>query len=107
MGNSGGNERAVEHCQRYTRLIHASAVSNGMYVFYANQAGRSGPASLCGLAFSMNPQGELVDCCAGREGMVVTEVSRQAIRKARQPHGEVSLAKVRPEAYAHPRIVHD
>ncbi|NQT11255.1 MAG: carbon-nitrogen hydrolase family protein, partial [Planctomycetes bacterium] len=39
VGNSGGPERAADHLKRYTRLIHASAAANGMYVLYCNQSG--------------------------------------------------------------------
>lgn len=105
VGCSGTADQAPIQRDAYTKLIHAWSVANGMYVFYANQVGKSGPAELCGLAFSVDPKGQLIDCLMAREGILVSEVSRAKILNARKDGDPANVWKVRPEAYANPLIV--
>ena len=82
-----------------TELI--AAVANGLYIFYADQ---SGPDRMS-LAFSQDLRGKVVDLCTVREGLVVTAVSRDAIRRARAGGDPTNLWEIRPEAYANVRAV--
>jgi len=97
----GTQEGAVAGMKEYSSLMRVSAVANALYIFYADQVG---PDRLS-LAFSMNLRGDVVDSCCAREGLVVTEVSREAIQKARSGGDPTNVSRVRPEVYADPRIV--
>ena len=105
VGNSGSDDAAARQRNMYSRLMCGFAAANGLYVFYCNQAGRSGKASLCGLAFSMDPRGDLLDSSAGGEGMVVTSVSRELVQDLRELAQTVTLRKLRPDVYSNPLIV--
>ena len=76
---------ALQACFELTKprivamVLPARAVDNALYIFYANQAGKSGNAWFPGLAFAINPNGQFIDEHAPVEGMIVTEVSRDLI----------------------------
>ncbi len=54
-----------------------------MYIFYANQSGKSAPNWFPGLALAMDPHGQLIGEHLPTEGMLVTEASKQALAEAR------------------------
>ena len=62
------------------------SAQSGLYIFYANQAGKSGPSWFPGLVLVTDPHGQLVAEHLPTEGMVVTEVSRD-VRAAACPMG--------------------
>ena len=97
-------EQAAEHRHLADQVLPARAVDNALYIFYANQAGKSGNAWFPGLAFAIDPNGQSVDEHAPDEGMIVTEVSREVIDKARSS-GCFTANEARPELYASPQIV--
>jgi N-carbamoylputrescine amidase len=101
VGCSGGPEDARRQRDTYARLMHASAVANAMYIFYANQVGEE----YAGLAFSCDPDGEIIDSCIAREGMIITEVVRERIRAPREGGDPANVFRLRPDAYANPLIV--
>ena len=84
--------------------IKETIVDNALYIFYANQAGKSGNAWFPGLAFAIDPNGQFIDEHAPVEGMIVTEVSRELIEKARSS-GCFTANEARPDLYASPQIV--
>ncbi len=97
-------EQATEHRQLAAQVLPARAVDNALYIFYANQAGKSGNAWFPGLAFAIDPNGQFIDEHAPLEGMIVTEVSRDFIEAARSS-GCFTANEARPELYASPQIV--
>ena len=58
------------------------SAQSGLYIFYANQAGKSGPAWFPGLVLVTDPHGRLVAEHLPTEGMVVTETSRRLLAAA-------------------------
>lgn len=97
-------EQAAHHRHLAAQVLPARAVDNALYIFYANQAGRSGNAWFPGLAFAIDPGGQFVDEHSPDEGMTVTEVSRDVIEKARSS-GCFTANEARPELYSSPVIV--
>ena len=97
-------EQAAEHRQLAAQVLPARAVDNALYIFYANQAGKSGNAWFPGLAFAIDPNGQFIDEHAPEEGMIVTEVSRDLIEEARSS-GCFTANEARPDLYASPQIV--
>ena len=81
--------------------MYVCSVANGLYIFYADQVG----PDRMSVAFSQNLHGHVVDCCAGKEGLVVSEVSREAIQKARDGGDPTNLYHIRPDVYANPLVV--
>tara|TARA_Y100000588_G_scaffold361630_1_gene422626 strand:- start:19777 stop:20649 length:873 start_codon:yes stop_codon:yes gene_type:complete len=114
VGASGGSDKvtpeddqtaqAALHRQLAAQVLPARAIDNGLYVFYANQAGKSGRAWFPGLAFAIDPDGRFIHEHAPDEGMIVTEVSREVIDKARSS-GCFTANEARPDVYAAPLIV--
>ncbi len=114
VGGSGGVERvdengdqraqALYHRKLALQLMPARAVDNGLYVFYANQAGKSGNVWFPGLCLAVDPQGEILAEHLPDEGMIVVEVSKKVIANARSGISR-TVARVRPEIYDSPRIV--
>ena len=105
IGEDGGQQaQALYHRKLALQLLPARAVDNGLYVFYANQAGKSGNAWFPGLCLAVDPQGELVAEHLPDEGMIVVEVSRAALVQARSGGG-CTVDHVRPEIYARPRKI--
>lgn len=98
---NGSREGAVASMKEYCGLMRASAVANGLYIFYADQSGRDRAS----LAFSMDLRGDVVDSCCGREGLVATDISRAAIQRARSGCDPTNLWHVRPAAYANTVVV--
>ena len=97
----GTEARAVTYLKEYSGLMRVCAVANGLPIFYADQAG----SDRMSLAFSMDLGGEVVNWCCGREGSVVTEVSRAAIASARSGCDPVNLWHIRPEVYANTVVI--
>ena len=97
-------EQAQHHKAMGMQLLPARAVDNGLYVFYANQAGASGNAQFPGLAFAVDPNGELVAEHLPDEGMIVVEVSREVLAAARSS-GNCTVSEVRPDVYEAPVMV--
>ena len=97
-------EQALYHRELALQLMPARAVDNALYVFYANQCGHSGNAWFPGLCLAVGPQGELLDEHLPDEGLIVVDVSREVVAKARVS-GSCTVGEQRPEIYAHPQIV--
>ena len=77
VGPDGDQTKQAEHHRAlHTKLMRRRSAQSGMYIFYANQAGKSGPAWFPGLVLVTDPHGQLVAEHLPTEGMVVTEVSR-------------------------------
>jgi hypothetical protein len=74
--------------------MYDSAVTNGLYIFFADQCG---PRAMS-LAFSQSPDGSVGEVCAGREGMVLARMSREQIRNARRAETGI-VTRLRPEVY--------
>ena len=83
VGPDGDQTKQAEHHRAlHTTLMRRWSAQSGLYVFYANQAGKSGPAWFPGLVLVTDPHGRLVAEHLPTEGMVVTEVSRRALAAA-------------------------
>ena len=83
VGPDGDQTKQAEHHRAlHTKLMRRWSAQSGMYVFYANQAGKSGPAWFPGVVLVTDPHGQLVAEHLPTEGMVVTEVSRRALAAA-------------------------
>jgi len=114
VGGSGAEDKiredgdqttqALHHKKLATALLPARAIDNGLYIIHANQSGHSGNAWFPGLALAFGPNGELLDEHLPDEGMIVVEVSRDAIEKARAS-ASCTVSDVRPEIYASPVII--
>jgi predicted amidohydrolase len=76
--------QAEAHKALHVKLMKEHAVRSGLYIFYANQAGRSGNDWFPGLALVADPRGQIVGEHLPGEGMLVTEVARNAIRDAQK-----------------------
>ena len=113
VGGSGKDDRvtadgdlrakALYHRELAMQFLPARAVDNGIYVFYANQAGRSGNAWFPGLCLALDPKGYLIDEHLPDEGMIVVDVSRVAVKEAQED--PCALSNLRPEVYADPVLV--
>lgn len=97
-------EQARQHKKEAMDLLPSRAIDNGLYIFYANQAGYSGNAWFPGLALAIAPDGELIDEHLPEEGMIVTKVSRAVIESARSSPS-CTVRQARPEVYATPVVV--
>ena len=83
VGPDGDQSKQAEHHRAlHTKLMRRWSAQSGLYVFYANQAGKSGPAWFPGLVLVTDPQGQLVAEHLPTEGMVVTAVSRGVLAAA-------------------------
>ena len=83
VGPDGDQTKQAEHHRAlHTKLMRRWSAQSGMYVFYANQAGKSGPAWFPGLVLVTDLHGQLVAEHLPAEGMVVTEVSRRVLASA-------------------------
>ena len=97
-------EQAQLHMKMAMDLLPGRAIDNALYIFYANQAGKSGNAWFPGLAFAIDPDGDLIDEHLPDEGMIVCELSRDALEAARSSMS-CTVGTARPEIYAAPVIV--
>lgn len=91
VGQDGDQtKQALAHKALHAKLMKEHSVRSGLYVFYANQAGRSGTDWFPGLALAADPRGQIIGEHVSGEGMLVSEVSRKAVRAARQalPEGK-------------------
>jgi predicted amidohydrolase len=115
VGGSGHTDRIHEdgdqsgqvqaHVDQVMRLLPARAIDNGLYVFFANQAGRSGRAVFPGYCLAVDPMGELVgEHSTGGEGMIVVEVTKQVVEEAKGS-AQCTVGAVRPDVYGSPTIV--
>ena len=83
VGPEGDQTKQAEaHRALHVPLMRRWSAQGGLYIFYANQAGKSGPAWFPGLVLVTDPHGGLVAEHLPTEGMVVTEVSRHALAAA-------------------------
>ena len=83
VGPDGDQTKQAEHHRAlHVKLMRRWSAQSGLYIFYANQAGKSGPAWFPGLVLVTDPHGELVAEHLPTEGMVVTEVSRRDLAAA-------------------------
>lgn len=96
-------KQARMHRDIMMQFMPARAVDNGMYVFSANQAGYSGNAWFPGLCLACDPNGQLIAQHYSGEDMVVVEVSRDMVIKARS--STCAMKGIRPEIYANPVLV--
>jgi len=97
IAGSGGAEKVTPDGDqtdqaKYHRSLHlpkmqAHARRSGVYLFYANQAGRSGNNWFPGLALAVDPLGRLLDEHLPAEGMTVTEVSKEVLASVRGSGG--------------------
>jgi len=86
-------KQAEFHRNLHMKFLPTRASSSRMYVFYANQAGRSGDYWYPGLALALDPHGKLVGEHRPTEGMIVTDISKKLLAKARR---QPAKAKGRP-----------
>ena len=102
----GGDQaaQARSHKELSMKILPSRAVDNGMYVIKANQSGKSGNAWFPGLALALDPDGELIAEHMPDEGMIVVEVSREAIRKARASLS-CTVDAARPAIYQTPLLI--
>ena len=102
----GGDQtdQAKGHKDLNMKILPSRAVDNGMYVIKANQSGKSGNAWFPGLALALDPDGELIAEHMPDEGMIVVEVSREAIRKARTSLS-CTVEEARPAIYQSPVLI--
>jgi len=101
----GDQTRQAEYHKMLTmQLAPARAVDNGMYYFYANQAGTSGLAHFPGLALAVDPFGKLLDEHLPTEGMTVTEISKKTVAAARRSIS-CTCDQLRPHIYEDPLAV--
>ena len=102
------NRRAAEiseqHKQLFMKVLPARAMDNGIYVFYTNQSGMSGNAWFPGLCLAIDPAGNVAGEQLLDEGMVVVDVSRQALSAARSAN-ECTVRRIRPEIYVTPQFI--
>ena len=96
----------LKHKDHFMRVLPARAVDNGIYVIFANQAGVSGKAWFPGLCVALDPFGHLVAEHMQDEGMILVDVSREVLAKARESI-DCTVWRTRPETYARPRIVEE
>ena len=83
VGPDGDQTKQAEHHRAlHVKLMRRWSAQSGLYIFYANQAGKSGLAWFPGLVLVTDPHGELVAEHLPTEGMLVAEVSRGALAAA-------------------------
>ena len=83
VGPDGDQTKQAEHHRDlHTTLMRRWSAQSGLYVIYANQAGKSGPAWFPGLVLVTDPHGQLVAEHLPTEGMLVAEVSRRVLSAA-------------------------
>ena len=83
VGPDGDQTKQAEHhWALHTKLMSKWSAQSGLYIFYANQAGKSGPSWFPGLVLVTDPHGQLVAEHLPTEGMVLTEVSRDVLAAA-------------------------
>ena len=83
VGPDGDQTKQAEHHRAlHIKLMSKWSAQSGLYIFYANQAGKSGPAWFPGLVLVTDPHGQLVAEHLPTERMVVAEVSRRALAAA-------------------------
>ena len=83
VGSDGDQTKQAEHHRAlHVTLMRRWSAQSGLYIFYANQAGKSGPAWFPGLVLVTAPHGQLVAEHLPTEGMVLVEVSRHALAAA-------------------------
>ena len=83
VGPDGDQTKQAEaHRALHTTLMRRWSAQSGLYIFYANQAGKSGPSWFPGLVLVTDPHGRLVAEHLLTEGMVLTAVSRWALATA-------------------------
>ncbi len=83
VGSDGDQTKQAEHHRAlHVTLMRQWSAQSGLYIFYANQAGKSGPAWFPGLVLVTDPHGELVAERLPTEGMLVAEVSRGVLATA-------------------------
>ena len=97
-------ELSEEHKQLSMKTLPARAVDNGIYVFFANQAGLSGNAWFPGLTLAIDPAGNVIGEQLLDEGMVLADVSRRSLSAARSGD-ECTVRRIRPEVYVTPQLV--
>jgi len=88
-------KQALYHKSLHEKLMRKHAIDTGMYVFYANQAGRSGNNWFPGLSLAVDPSGRLVGEHLPTEGMTVTEVSKTAIAAKSKKRAAITAKKCR------------
>jgi len=102
IGPDGDQTKQAEyHKLLAMQLMPARAVDNGLYVFFANQAGDSGNGRFPGLALAVDPSGRLIDEHLPTEGMTVTTVSRKVVAIAKRS-ASCTCDLIRPEVYDSP-----
>lgn len=106
VGDDGDQtEQAQAHVEEVMYLLPARAVDNGLYVFFANQAGLSGRSWFPGYCLAVDPSGRLVgEHTTGGEGMVVVEVSKRVVKEAKK-NPRCTVGEIRPEVYVNPTMV--
>ena len=83
VGPDGDQTKQAEaHQALHVKLMRQWSAQSGLYIFYANQAGKSGPSWFPGLVLVTDPHGQLVAEHLPTEGMVVAEVSRGVLAAA-------------------------
>lgn len=76
-------KQAEFHRNLHMKFLPARAANSRMYVFYANQAGRSGNYWYPGLALALDPRGQLLGEHRPTEGMIISDISRQVLDNER------------------------
>ena len=76
-------KQAQPHRELHEPIMRDWGRQHAIYVGYVNQAGRSGDNWFPGLSLAVDPRGELLGVHAPTEGMLVVEVSRDALQQAR------------------------
>ena len=83
VGPDGDQTKQAEHHRAlHVELMSKWSAQSGLYIFYANQAGKSGSSWFPGLVLVTDPHGQLVAEHLPTEGMVVTAVSRGVLAAA-------------------------
>ena len=77
-------KQAEFHRNLHMKFLPNRARNSRMYVFYANQAGRSGDYWYPGLALALDPRGKLVGEHRPTEGMILTDISKKLLAQSRQ-----------------------
>ena len=97
VGPDGDQTKQAEaHRALHVKLMRRWSAQSGLYIFYANQAGKSGTAWFPGLVLVTDPHGELVAERLPTEGMVVARVSRRVLAAACPTGPEKNDAAERP-----------
>ena len=102
--NGDQREQAECHKELAMQLLPGRAVDNALHIFYANQSGHSGNAWFPGLCLAIDPSGQLIDEHLSDEGMIVTEVKREVVDKARAS-ASCTVDEARPAVYEAAQLV--